>query len=96
MSVEEDIREVLGEIGLREIGVQRDETDGSGRQFRVAGTVPLEDGQISRSVQVEKLTWLSLPGGRSLRIRRLEVVDRTDEELRLGLYLSARTAAGAT
>lgn len=96
MSLEEDIRSVLGGIGLRKIDVRPDEGEVSERRFRVTGTIPLEDGRISRSVQVEKLTWLSLPGGRSLRIRRLEVVERADEELRLALHLTARSAVSTT
>lgn len=86
MRIVDEIRDILDDIGLREIQIS---PNGGDRTFRASGTVPLSDGEISNAVQVEKLTWMSLPSGRDLRIRRLEVENRTEERLRIGMDLFA-------
>ena len=89
MNLEKRISEVLTEIGFREIAVEPAKEDRREGQFRVTCAAPLENGEISGAVQVEKLTWMSLPGGEDLRIRELEVRDRTDDTLRIGMDLRA-------
>lgn len=93
MQLEDHIRELLTGIGFREIdvrGTDRDDPDG---RFRVTCAAPLENGSISRTVEVEKLTWMSLPGGGDLRIRDLEVQERTDDTLRIDMDLTASPGA---
>lgn len=86
MRLVDEIRDILDDIGLRQIQIS---PNGDDREFRATGTVPLTDGEISNTVQVEKLTWMSLPSGRDLRIRRLEVENRTEERLQIGMDLFA-------
>ena len=93
MNLEETISKVLTGIGFREIAVEPTDEERRDGQFRVTCAAPLEDGKISGEVQVEKLTWMSLPGGEDLRIQELEVRERTDDTLWIGMDLTAgRTA----
>ena len=89
MDLEKRISEVLTGIGFREIAVEPAKDDRQDGQFRVTCAAPLENGKISGTVQVEKLTWMSLPGGEDLRIQELEVRDRTDDTLWIGMDLRA-------
>ena len=89
MSLEKRISDVLTGIGFREIAVEPARDDRQDGRFRVTCAAPLEDGKISGAVQVEKLTWMSLPGGEDLRIQELEVRDRTDDTLWIGMDLRA-------
>lgn len=93
MNLEKRISDVLTGIGFREIAVEPAEEDRQDGQFRVTCAAPLENGRISRAVQVEKLTWMSLPGGDDLRIQELEVRDRTDDTLWIGMDLRAKRSA---
>lgn len=93
MSLEQRISDVLTGIGFREIAVEPAEEDRRDGQFRVTCAAPLENGRISGAVQVEKLTWMSLPGGEGLRIEELEIRERTDDTLWIGMDLRAGTAA---
>lgn len=89
MKLEERISDVLTGIGFREIAVEPAEEAREDGQFRVTCAAPLENGKISGAVHVEKLTWMSLPGGEDLRIQELEVQDRTDDTLWIGMDLKA-------
>ncbi len=89
MNLEERISDVLTGIGFREITVEAaGETPRNGR-FRVTCAAPLENGEISGTVDIEKLTWMSLPGGEDLRIQELEVQDRTEDTLWIHMDLRA-------
>lgn len=89
MNLEKKISDVLTGIGFREVAVEAARDDRRDGQFRVTCTAPLEDGEISGAVEVEKLTWMSLPGGEDLRVQELEVRDRTDHALCIGMDLRA-------
>lgn len=93
MNLEKTISDVLTGIGFREIAVEPAEEGRQDGQFRVTCAAPLENGKISGAVQVEKLTWMSLPGGEDLRIQELEVRDRTDDTLWIGMDLRAGQSA---
>lgn len=93
MTLETRIREVLDDIGLREIAVRASGNGDADGRFRATCTAPVRDGRISSAVQVEKLTWMSLPGGGELRIQELEVEDRTEEALRIAMELRAERPA---
>ena len=95
MKVEERICDVLAGIGFREIAVEPIQGDREDGCYRVTCAAPLEDGRISGSLRVEKLTWMRLPGGEDLRIQELEVRDRTDDTLAIGMRLKATRAAPA-
>lgn len=89
MNLEKKISDVLTGIGFSEVAVEAARDDRRDGQFRVTCTAPLEDGEISGALEVEKLTWMSLPGGEDLRIQELEVRDRTDDTLCIGMDLRA-------
>lgn len=95
MTLEDRISDVLTGIGFREIAVEPVHGERQDGCYRVTCAAPLEDGKISGSLRVEKLTWMTLPGGRDLRVQELEVRDRTDDTLRIGMSLKASRPAPA-
>lgn len=102
MTLVERVEDALSAIGMEELKIvpEQGEAPGTVRhrpRYRVRGAVPMEDGKIPTGIELEKLTWDTLPSVPELEIEEFEVVGREPDRLSLTMLLSkSRTSTRAS
>jgi hypothetical protein len=101
MTLVERVEAALSAIGVKELRIVPEEQEDTETVhhrpgYRVRGAVPMENGKIPTGVELEKLTWDTLPSVPELEIEEFEVVGREPDRLSLTMLLSkSRTSTRA-